>query len=309
MKKILIIGGGGYIGSRLSLDLSNSYEVTRLDLCWFGDPEENMIVGDFRRYGQDFYNQFDSIILLAGHSSVNMCEGNLESAFKNNIENFLHLISNINKRQKFIYASSSSVYGNSGSLYVDESYTDFIPHNHYDITKHVIDLYVPRFDIEYYGLRFGTVNGLSPKMRSDVMINSMIYNGKTNGEIKLYVKDVMRPILGISDLSLAVKKILSSEIDLRGIYNLASFNKTAEEISSSVSKCTGFPVTDIGNNTSSITNSKLQTESYNFSIDSSKFKENFNFEFKDTIESITDEIISNFDSIIFSNRSNVREYE
>ena len=309
MKKILIIGGGGYIGSRLSLDLSNSYEVTRLDLCWFGDPEENMIVGDFRRYGQDFYNQFDSIILLAGHSSVNMCEGNIESAFKNNIENFLHLISNINKRQKFIYASSSSVYGNSGSLCVDESYTDFIPHNHYDITKHVIDLYVPRFDIEYYGLRFGTVNGFSTKMRSDVMINSMIYNGKTNGEIKLYVKDVMRPILGISDLSLALKKILSSEIDLRGIYNLASFNKTAEEISSSVSKCTGFPVTDIGNNTSSITNSKLQTESYNFSIDSSKFKENFNFEFKDTIESITDEIISNFDSIIFSNRSNVREYE
>ena len=309
MTKILIIGGGGYIGSRISLDLSNSYDVTQLDLCWFGDPTENMIVGDFRRYGRDFYSEFDSIILLAGHSSVNMCEGNMDSAFKNNIENFLYIISNINKGQKFIYASSSSVYGNSGSLYVDEEYTDFVPHNHYDITKHVIDLYAPKFDIEYYGLRFGTVNGFSPRMRSDVMINSMIYNGKTNGEIKLYVKDVMRPILGISDLSLAIKKILSCGIDLRGIYNLASFNKTAEEISASVSRCTGFPVVDMGNNITNITNSKLQTKSYNFSIDSSKFKKNFNFEFKDTVESITDEIILNFNSITFSNRSNVREYE
>lgn len=309
MKKILIIGGDGYIGSRLCQDFSNKFEVTSLDTCWFSTPSGKTEVGDLRDYDEGFYRIFDCIILLAGHSSVNMCEGQIESAFKNNVENFLYLISKIEKGQKFIYASSSSVYGNSGSKHVDENYTDFIPHNHYDITKHVIDLYAPKFDIEYYGLRFGTVNGFSPKMRSDVMINSMVYNGKTNGEIKLFIKDVMRPILGISDLSLAIEKIIQSEKDKRGIYNLASFNKTSGEIANKIKNHLGFPIIDLGDNVTSITNPKLQTKSYNFSIDSTKFKNEFSFEFQDSVESISEEIIVNFDSIIFSNRSDVKEYK
>lgn len=309
MKKILLIGGDGYIGSRLLLDLSLTYDVTSLDVGWFGDTSEKTIKGDFRDYDQRFYGMFDSIILLAGHSSVNMCEGIVESAFKNNVGNFLHLISCLRNDQKFIYASSSSVYGNSGSLHVNEKYTDFVPHNHYDITKHVIDLYAPKFNVEYYGLRFGTVNGFSPRTRSDVMINSMIYNGRTNGEIKLFVKDVMRPILGISDLSQAIQKIISSGIDKRGIYNLASFNKTAGEIANEIMNYTGFPILDLGDNISNITNAKLQTKTYNFSIDSTKFKENFNFEFKDTVETISEEILINFDHIIFSNRSDEKYYK
>jgi len=309
MKKILIVGGEGYIGSRLASDFTKKYNVTSLDVCWFSEPSSETIIGDLREYGSEFYRMFDCVILLAGHSSVNMCEGLIESAFNNNVENFLHLISKIGKGQKFIYASSSSVYGNSGSKHVDEGYTDFVPHNHYDITKHVIDLYAPKFDVEYYGLRFGTVNGFSPKMRSDVMINSMIYNGKTNGEIKLFIKDIMRPILGISDLSLAIQKIIDSDSDKRGIYNLASFNKTAEEIAIGIKDCAGFKINDLGDNIPNITNSKLQTRSYNFSIDSSKFMNSFDFEFKDSVESISREIILNFDDIIFSNRSDVKEYK
>jgi nucleoside-diphosphate-sugar epimerase len=146
-------------------------------------------------------------------------------------------------------------------------------------------------------------------MRSDVMINSMVYNGKINGEIKLFIKDIMRPILGISDLSLAIQKIIDSNTDKRGIYNLASFNKTAEEIANGIKECLGFRITDLGDNIPNITNSKLQTRSYNFSIDSSKFINAFNFEFNDSVESISEEIIRNFDDIIFSNRSNVKEYK
>jgi nucleoside-diphosphate-sugar epimerase len=309
MKKILIIGGDGYIGSRLYLDMCNEYEIVSLDLCWFSEPRKGTIEEDFRNLDRNFYKSFDCIILLAGHSSVNMCEGKIENAFKNNVENFLDLISKLGPKQKFIYASSSSVYGNSGSLKVDEKYTDFIPHNHYDITKHVIDLYSPKFDVEYYGLRFGTVNGYSPRTRSDVMINSMIYNAKINGEIKLYVKDIMRPILGISDLSLAIQKIIKSEKDQRGVYNLASFNKTAEEIAIGISKYTGYVIKDLDDPSLPITNSKLQTKSYNFSIDCSKFENNFNFRFKDTIETISEEIIQRFDTITFTNRSSIKEYE
>lgn len=307
-KNILVIGGRGYIGSKISKDLSNEHNVHIMDLCWFDEPGSNTIISDFGIMDKLFYSQFDSVILLAGHSSVKMCEGTIDYPYNNNVRNFINLLSNLSSNQQVIYASSSSVYGNAGKNTVDETYHDFIPHNHYDITKHIIDLYAPKFDVQYYGLRFGTVNGFSNNMRKDVMINSMVYNALTDGEIKLFIKDIMRPILGINDLSRAIKKIINCSDDKRGIYNLASFNKTAEEIAYGVSSVINVPVKEYESDPFSIKNSKLETKSYNFSIDSSKFCENFNFEFSDTIESITDGIIKNFNNVKFTDRSNIQKY-
>ena len=307
-KNILVIGGKGYIGSKISKDLSNEHDVHIMDLCWFDEPESNTIVSDFGMMDKSFYSHFDSVILLAGHSSVKMCEGNINYPYDNNVRNFINLFSNLSSNQQVIYASSSSVYGNAGENKVDENYHDFIPHNHYDITKHVIDLYAPKFDVQYYGLRFGTVNGFSNNMRKDVMINSMVYNALTDGEIKLYIKDIMRPILGINDLSRAIQEIVNCSEDKRGIYNLASFNKTAEEIAYGVSSVVNVPVKEYMSDPFSIKNSKLETKSYNFSIDSTKFCENFNFKFTDTIETITDGILQNFNNINFTDRSNIQEY-
>jgi len=309
MKNILLIGGNGYVGSRLYKDHHESYNITSIDSCWFDNPIVPIIEKDFNDLTEDFLSKFDVIILLAGHSSVKMCEGPLLSAYDNNIRNFVKLASKLKPYQKFIYASSSSVYGNAGELIVDENYNGFTPHNHYDITKHVIDLYAPKFDTQYYGLRFGTVNGYSPIVRSDVMINSMTYNAIKDREIKLYIKDILRPILGISDLSRAVKAIIDVDKDYRGIYNLASFNSTAEEIAYGVSKITRVKVHEYESDPSNIVNSKLQTKSYNFSIDCSKFKNTFNFEFKETIESITKELVDNFNNIIFTNRNQFKKYE
>ena len=309
MKKILIIGGNGYIGSRIYKDHFTQYDITSMDDCWFDGPIFPTVKADFNEMSEEFYSQFDVVILLAGHSSVKMCEGPLLSAYDNNIRNFVKLVSKLKPYQKFIYASSSSVYGNAGERVVDETYYGFVPHNHYDITKHVIDLYAPKFDTQYYGLRFGTVNGYSPIVRNDVMINSMTYSALKNGEIKLYIKDILRPILGISDLSRAIKCIIDVDGDHRGIYNLASFNSTAEQIAYGVSKITNIPVTEYETDPTNIVNSKLQTKSYNFSIDCTKFKNTFNFEFKETVESITKELLDNFNNIIFTSRNLFKDYE
>lgn len=309
MKKILLIGGNGYIGSHLQTKLSDRYEVTSIDACWFTKPLPGTIVEDFRNLGGEFYSTYDVVILLAGHSSVKMCEGPVQYAYNNNVTNFLDILDKIKPNQKFIYASSSSVYGNVGQTLVDESHNTFTPHNHYDITKHIIDLYAQRSNIEYYGLRFGTVNGYSPITRSDVMINSMVYNAQTTGEIKLYIKDILRPILGISDLCRAIECIINCEEDHRGIYNLASFNSTAEQIAYSVGQIAKIPVVEYETDPINIINSKLQTKSYNFSIDCTKFEKTFNFKFKETINTITQELLNNFESIIFTNRNYVKEYE
>ena len=309
MKRILLLGGNGYIGNRLYKDHCNDYTIIVVDDCWFDNPTVSTLKFDFNELKESFINTFDVVILLAAHSSVKMCEGPLLGAYDNNIRNFVKLASKLKPHQKFIYASSSSVYGNAGELVVDESYNGFIPHNHYDITKHVIDLYAPKFNTQYYGLRFGTVCGYSPIVRNDVMINSMVYNAITDGEIKLYIKDILRPILGISDLSRAIKTIIDTEEDHRGIYNLASFNSTSGDIAYGVSKITGVGVTEYETDPTNITNAKLQTKSYNFSINCDKFKNTFNFEFKETIESIAQELLTNFSDITFTSRNQFKDYE
>jgi nucleoside-diphosphate-sugar epimerase len=250
------------------------------------------------------------VILLAGHSSVKMCDRDMVSSFNNNVVNFINLLSKISLDQKFIYASSSSVYGNTNYDIVKEDYMYFDPNNYYDLTKHTIDLYAMKSEKNIYGLRFGTVNGWSPNLRTDVMINSMVNSALIDGHIKLYIKHIMRAILGIDDLVDAIQTIIDSDKNYPGIYNLASFNKTAEEIAIGVSKEINIPIKEYDCvSLEKITNVKLQTSAYNFGIDSNKFIELFNFTFKNTIESITKSLVDGFDKCNKSNRNEIFTYE
>ena len=309
MKNILLIGSDGYIGSSLQLRLKHNpnYKLLCVDSGMFNLPNDFTIVTDYNELTKEFINHYDVVILLAGHSSVKMCEGNLINSHNNNVDNFINLVNKLDKTTKFIYASSSSVYGRCTSI-ADETYDNFIPYNNYDVTKHVIDLYIQRYDIEYYGLRFGTVNGYAPILRNDVMINAMYCSGKTNGEIKLYNKGIHRPILGINDLCRSIESIIESNTDNRGMYNLASFNKTSGEIAYEVGELINIPVVEYTvDPTTEITNSKLQTVCYDFKIDTTKFEKTFDFKFEDTIESIVNELLTN--SFIETTRNKIIKYE
>ena len=266
-----------------------------------------MYLKRLQRFDKEFIDEFDVVILLAGHSSVKMCEGKFSNAFENNVTNFIDLLSKIST-QKFIYASSSSVYGSVGGKTVSERYYGFKPYNQYDISKHTIDLYAEKSDIEYYGLRFGTVNGYSPIMRNDVMINAMTTSALDNGEIKLYIKDIMRPILGINDLYRSIKTIIDNKDDKRGLYNLASFNKTAEQIAYEVSEVLDIPVKEYEADPTNVENAKSQTKTYNFSISTRKFERKFGFKFKETVSSITNSIVNNYKNIKQTTRAKIHDY-
>lgn len=301
LKKTLVIGSGGYIGSRLMKEM----QATGVDINWFKGGEKDV---DFKDLTRDYYSEFDNIILLAGHSSVKMSEGNLNSCFNNNVRNFIDLLEKLDK-QKLIYASSSSVYGSVGGKTVNEKYFGFEPYNQYDISKHTADLYAQKSDVEYYALRFGTVNGYSPFLRSDVMINAMVNSAINDGHIKLYIKDTMRPILGINDLCEAIRYILASNEDKRGLYNLASFNKTAEQIAYEVANVMGVQVQEFEADPTQIKNAKNQTKAYNFSISTLKFRREFGFKFKDTVESLVTELKDRWDDMKKTDRSEVIDYE
>ena len=306
--KILLIGSNGYIGNFLYKKLESSYDFSCVDSCWFDESKNNCIKSDYKDLQKEFIQEHDVVILLAGHSSVKMCEGEFSSAFNNNVTNFIDLLAKIGSNQKFIYASSSSVYGSVGGKTVNENYYGFKPYNQYDISKHVIDLYAEKSDVEYYGLRFGTVCGYSPIMRSDVMINAMTTSALDNGEIKLYIKDIMRPVLGINDLYRAIESIIKCKEDKRGLYNLASFNKTAEQIAYEVSEVTKIPVVEYEADPTQIENKKQQTKCYNFSISTKKFKKKFNFKFNESVESITKSIIDNYSKIKLTKRDKIYNY-
>jgi len=301
LKRTLIIGSGGYIGSRLMKEM----QATGVDINWFKKGSKDI---DFKDLTRDYYSEYDNIVLLAGHSSVKMSEGGLNSCFNNNVRNFIDLIEKLDK-QKLIYASSSSVYGSVGGKTVNEKYFGFEPYNQYDISKHTADLYAQKSDVEYYALRFGTVNGYSPFLRSDVMINAMVNSAINDGHIKLYIKDTMRPILGINDLCEAVRYILASGEDKRGLYNLASFNKTAEQIAYEVANVMGVQVQEFEADPTQIKNTKSQTKAYNFSISTLKFRREFGFKFKDTVESLATELKDKWNDMKKTDRSQVIDYE
>ena len=307
--KILLIGGCGYIGSALYSKLTErGLSVSSVDLEWFGNSGLDNLNTDYSNISPIWLSQFDTVVLLAGHSSAKMCENNPVSAHYNNVVNFVNLLSKLNNTQKLIYASSSSVYGNVSVQDVNEEYMDYKPVGYYDLTKKEIDLYARLSNIEYYGLRFGTVCGASPNWRNDIMLNAMYDKYMQNKEILLFNKAVWRPILGMNDLTSAIIKIIESKTDNRGLYNLASFNLTAENIAYSMGEFLSCPVRVI-ENTQEIINTKLQSNSYNYTINCDKFSSTFNFSFGEDIKSIVESLKSNCDSCMRSNRSDIKPYK
>lgn len=282
--KIVIIGGTGYAGSRLFNHLKSSHIVHTIDLEWFGNfTNPDNFKTNYCYVPFDFWFQYDAIILLAGHSSVPMCKDKMIDSYENNVTNFVNLLSKIGNK-KLIYASSSSVYGNTMGLTAPETWDRFNPNNYYDLSKKVIDLYAQTKGANYYGLRMGTLSGASPNLRVDIMINKMYDAARTTGKITIFNPEIYRPILGISDFCRAVTCLVEQNAE-PGIYNLASFNANVAQISRAVAD--NIKDVEVLNTGSSPT--------YDFSIDTSKFEKAFNFKFEDTVHTIVQSLDETYD--------------
>lgn len=299
-KKILLIGGNGYIGSRLIHDLQYTYDIQSIDTCWFGKNLGFSNVIDYNSLTKDYIAKFEVVVLLAGHSSVKMCQGEANSSWNNNVNNFINLAHKLDKGQTLIYASSGSVYGDTHSETNEDTDLIFKPINNYDLTKYTLDNIAQSMILKGYnivGLRFGTVNGWSPNVREELMINSMTKHSIENGNILINNKNIIRPILGIADISRAIDTIIKKPI--AGIYNLASFYDSVEGLSNKISSLLS----------SNVNVQPDVTGSYDFIMDTTKFQKTFDFEFKETVNTIVDELSTKFDNATFSNRNQFLKYE
>jgi nucleoside-diphosphate-sugar epimerase/2-polyprenyl-3-methyl-5-hydroxy-6-metoxy-1,4-benzoquinol methylase len=305
---ILIIGGCGYIATELIdyVKINKSFNITVVDTEDYNNnvkkhTDITYIVGKYQDLPKNFFKNFTDIILLAGQGSVSNSK-DLLNVIDNNVRNFAWLSSLLNKDQKLIYASSSSVYGRTDSKDVSEDFckvSGYEPYNYYDWSKQNIDQIceLRKDNLQFYGLRFGTVNGFSRNLRNDVMINSMCFNAKKNGKIFVTKNNVNRPILGIDDLCRAIVTIINKgSFEKSGLYNLNSFNSGLFNIAKSVAKICNVECEEI-NNEGTIVNFKLQTKSYDFRINSDKFINTFDFKFQDTLETITNNLLDKWCSI------------
>jgi UDP-glucose 4-epimerase len=285
MKKVLILGGNGYIGSRLRQVLRLNHFVKTNDICWF-NHDETSDRRDYQKLTKEELAEFEVVVVLAGHSSVPSCNGALPGPWLNNVTNFTDLLEKLDD-QLVIYASSASVYGNSapGECH-KETNTHFTPVNNYDVTKYALDQQATIANLRgkrVIGLRFGTVNGWAPNLRVDVMINSMYHSVQMGTGIQVMNKQISRAMLGIEDLCRAINRCIEQPVP--GIYNLASFNATVGNIAQAVSAKLGVDINDRG----------ATVNAYDFAIDTALFEQTFDFTFTETPATIVDSLIESYE--------------
>jgi UDP-glucose 4-epimerase len=174
MEKILVTGGAGFIGSNFSNINRDKYEITVLDNLMMGDPsniqDKNKVrfiegdaceIGDLEKCGE----HFDYAVHLAGTSTAGKFDGDsFVNGYVNSIKSFVQTLEFARKSgaKKFLYASTSSLYGNNPvPLTEDQRIT---PPNHYSVTKFLYEncsrCYQKVYpEMEIIGFRFMSVYG------------------------------------------------------------------------------------------------------------------------------------------------------
>jgi nucleoside-diphosphate-sugar epimerase len=241
-KKVLIMGGAGFIGSVLSPYLHNAgYDVTVADACWFGNylpAEIKLIKTDLFDLKQQDLEEYDSIIFLAGLSNDPMAEFSPKSNFILNtaLPSYIGFMAREAGVKQMIFASSCSVYGYT----LNKTYTEDDPaicNYPYGVSKlqgerSLIALAEENFRVVC--MRQGTVCGFSPRMRLDLAMNTMFKNALSKGKISLSNHRIWRPILGLEDLCKGYQAALEFDAPGAEVFNISSFNTTVGELAKSV---------------------------------------------------------------------------
>ena len=279
-KKILIIGGCGYIGSRLFNFFDRKlFSIKILDNETYGDPNKiNNHKTDFKNLSINQLKKNDYIIFLAAHSSVKSCNEDINEAINNNIINTKKLIDKIKKIPKinFIFASSAAIYNGSLKPAKEETVINFIPNQLYDISKFYVENYIIKELKNYYILRFSTVSGYSPNQNKDLIINKMHFDSIENGKITVVNPNTKKSLLFIDDLCNAIIKIVKiKKKHMFGVYNLSSLNSKIGLIAKIIANF----------HKSKIIIKKGQTN-YSFYTSNEKFSKNFNLKFTRNIKNM-----------------------
>ena len=243
---VFVTGGAGYCGSRLVPQLlDHDYRVTVYDILYFGDeflplnhPNLTVIKGDIRNtdhlaHSCQNHEIFISLACISNDASFELDE---ELSTTINLDAFEPMV--IAAKQvgisRFIYASSSSVYGVSDQPDVTEEHP-LVPLTLYNKYKGMCEpLLLKHTDPNFIGVIFrpATVCGFAPRLRLDLSVNILTNHAFNNNKITVYGGNQMRPNLHIGDYCDAVELLMSAPTDLisNQIFNVGYQNRSIIDI-------------------------------------------------------------------------------
>lgn len=236
--KILVTGACGYKGTVLvSKLLRAGYEVIAFDIMWFGNylnPQDGLRVvkGDVRDTASVPLDDVDAVIHLS--SVANDPCGDLDPRLTWEISclSTMRLADKAVRMgiERFIYASSGSVYGVKTERQVTED-LELLPLSEYNKTKMVGERVLLSYskDMIVQIVRPATVCGLSPRMRLDVSVNLLTMQALTKNEITILGGDQTRPNIHIDDIT-DLYLFLLRHPELQGIYNAGFENMSINEM-------------------------------------------------------------------------------
>lgn len=236
--KILVAGGGGYIGSALVPRLlERGYSVDVADLLWFGDhlpAEVGRIKRDVLELKEQDLEGYEQAIWLAGLSNDPMAEYSPSMNFIYNAAApaYLGYVARRSGIRRFIYASSCSVYGYAVDRLFDEE-APAISDYPYGISKLQGERAVLQMVDENFSvicLRKGTVSGYSPRMRLDLIVNTMFKTAIQDNRITVNNPAIWRPVISIQDVESAYIRAVEAQENISGVFNIASGNYTVGEV-------------------------------------------------------------------------------
>lgn len=237
--KILVAGGAGYIGSLLVPALvDRGYDVDVIDALWFGNhlPQEiNVIKKELFGCDQKDLSGYEQVIFLGGLSNDPMAEFNPAKNFVDNaaLPAYLAFVARKAGVKRYIYASSCSVYGYTVNELYDET-SPVVCNYPYGISKLQGERGVFQMcddcDFSVISLRQGTICGYSPRMRFDLIVNTMFKTAMTEGIINVSNPAIWRPIFDIRDAVTAYIRAVQADYSISGVFNVASGNYTVGQV-------------------------------------------------------------------------------
>ena len=239
MKKILIVGGAGYIGGYLSdLLQDNGYNVTIYDSLVYETrflKDVSFVRGDIRDTGllSNILPNFDTVVWLAAIVGDGACA--VDSSLTNEV-NYLSvkwLVDNYEGR--IVFPSTCSVYGMNNDL-IDEN-AEPNPLSMYASTKLAAEQYIIKNCKNYLIFRLGTLFGTSDtysRLRLDLVVNALTTKAVQGEKLTVFGGEQWRPLLHVKDVSTAILHGLKNNIN--GLYNLSYMNYTIHQLALEIQK-------------------------------------------------------------------------
>ena len=213
MKKILITGGAGYIGSMLSTRLiEKGYQVTVVDLLKYDNKDSlnhlyfnknfKFVYGDIRNIGllKKLVKQNEFIIPLAALVGAPLCKKYKKDAISTNLKSIKDLKRIVTKKNKIIFLSTNSGYGTGEKNKYCTEESPLKPISLYARTKCDAEKEIMGLKNQVC-FRLATVFGCSYRMRSDLLVNNFVYTAVKTKKLTIFEPHFRRNFIHVRDVA------------------------------------------------------------------------------------------------------------